>query len=197
LVFDFFFLYILTILPVLIKSSYDEKTVFSFDNWMEFDWHHIIKNLHSYTHILAYESRMFPRKSPLLIFVPLPINTNPLIPFLIFCSGYFLPWQTGKATLLPHYIPKAHTSDHPHLVQIHHAVVCRPYVLPHTTHVRRHATSAHAHLIAGTVTVVTAVVTIKNTSSHARARAVSSISVHATANVAGSRDTWALIKFSS
>lgn len=47
---------------------------------------------------------------------------------------------------VPHSIPRAHTSDHPHQDRgIHHAVVCRPCVLPHTTYVRRHATSAHAH----------------------------------------------------
>lgn len=46
----------------------------------------------------------------------------------------------------PLSIPRVHTSDHPHQDRgIHHAVVCRPCVLPHTTYVRRHATSAHAH----------------------------------------------------
>jgi len=133
---------------------------------------------------------MFPRKLPFLIFVPLPYDKHQpshSLSYILLGILFTLTNVQGYSSAPLH--PKSNTSDHPHPVQIHHAVVCRPYILPHTTHVDRHATSAHAHLIVGTVTVVTALVTTKNTSSHARARAVSSISVHATANVAGSRDT--------
>jgi len=57
----------------------------------------------------------------------------------------------------------AHLRSSPPRSPIHHAVVCRPCVLPHTTYVGRHATSAHAHPAAAAA-AATAVAAVESAS---------------------------------
>lgn len=112
---------------------------------------HTLAHTRARMHALAHESpRTFPRKSPLpdLRFPPDHGRGQPSRSLSCAVCGVLFT-SDGRArgpSGAPLPIPRVHTSDHPHPgLPIHHAVVCRPCVLPHTTYVGRHATSAHAH----------------------------------------------------
>lgn len=135
-------------------------------------------HIRTYVRTLAHESSYVPTKVAHLIFEvksPLrqPATTTLSDSLFLSCeyatSGLLFassgprqcPFHSSSRGRTPSSIP-------PPGSPVHHAVVCRPCVLPHTTYVGRHATSAHARSAVSAAATATATAAADSASSRAR-----------------------------